>query len=86
MTKKIDNGGPAFPCEQSETQGGTWNQTFEPGMTLRDWFAGQALIAIATSEHSIVSETSFDEKLDIETIYARFAYQTADAMLKAREE
>ncbi len=41
MTMK-DNGGPAFPCQQAETQDGCWNQTFDSGMSLRDWFAGQA--------------------------------------------
>ena len=39
----IDNGGTAFPCEQSETQDGRWNMTFDPGMTLRQWYAGMAL-------------------------------------------
>lgn len=32
----------AFPCEQHETSEGNWNQTFEPGMTLRDYFAAHA--------------------------------------------
>ena len=43
MSNKKDTGGPAFPSEQHETLDGTWNQTFGSGMTLRDWFAGQAL-------------------------------------------
>ena len=32
----------AFPCEQHETSDGTWNQTHERGMTLRDYFAAHA--------------------------------------------
>ncbi len=42
-------GGPAFPfvpSTQPENQDGTWNQECEPGdpgMSLLDWFAGQAL-------------------------------------------
>lgn len=38
MTK--DDGGPAFPTEQGFKPNGEWNQTYEPGMSLRDWFAG----------------------------------------------
>lgn len=37
-----NTGGPAFPAEQHETNDGNWNQTFDPGMTLRDYFAAHA--------------------------------------------
>lgn len=40
---KINDGGPAFPCEQHETQDGTWNQTFDPGMSLHAYIATMAL-------------------------------------------
>ena len=43
----------------------------QPGMTLRDWFAGQALVACA----------DWDDPREA----ARHAYRVADAMLKARE-
>ena len=46
MTQTPDNGGPAFPSEQTETQDGCWNQTYEAGMTLREYAALQALPAI----------------------------------------
>jgi hypothetical protein len=39
---KIDDGGPAFPGEQGYTPQG-WNQTFEQGMSLQDYYIGQAL-------------------------------------------
>lgn len=45
----------------------------ERGMTLRDWFAGQALANVYTA-----SENSPDK-------VAEWAYQIADAMLAARE-
>ena len=45
-----------------------------PGMTLRDWFAGQALAALIASE---VNETSHGDSED--------AYMYADAMLAARD-
>jgi hypothetical protein len=38
----VKDGGPAFPCEQGHGPDGTWNQTFDSGMTLRDYFARQA--------------------------------------------
>lgn len=37
-----DNGGPAFPVNGPNGD--------HPGMSLLDWFAGQALVAIAHSE------------------------------------
>jgi hypothetical protein len=39
MSDKINDGGPAFPCEQSVDSQGNWNQTFEGGMSLREYAA-----------------------------------------------
>jgi hypothetical protein len=36
--------------ERTDAEGGTWNQTWNPGMTLRDWFAGQVLVGLLSSE------------------------------------
>ena len=62
----INDGGPAFPVQNG------YGQVF--GMTLRDWFAGQALVSMGveyTHEwHASVAEC---------------AYRYADAMLRARE-
>jgi len=38
-----EDGGSAFPSEQGHTNEGLWNQTYNSGMTLRDWFSGKAL-------------------------------------------
>ncbi len=89
------DGGPAFPCEQSETQNGQWNQSFEPGMTLLDYFAAHA------SEDDIqsVKPRIPDERRIVEfgdgrkgPIYTApenwrqiARYLHAQAMLKARE-
>jgi hypothetical protein len=54
------------------TDGGT------PGMTLRDWFAGQALATIIHLTQS--REGGWDE-----VAVAAGAYAVADAMLAARE-
>lgn len=64
---KIDDGGPAFP---------TKGLAFEiPGMSLRDWFAGQALAGIIARYSTDNAESD-----------ARVAYQYADAMLKLRDK
>jgi hypothetical protein len=60
---------PAFPFPT--------NHPAHEGMTLRDWFAGQALAGI-TGDPSV-------EDMDQNEI-ARAAYLYADAMLEARGE
>ena len=46
----------------------------KPGLTLRDWFAGQALAGIAS-----------DPTIDLSLVErAEWSYRMADAMLKAR--
>jgi hypothetical protein len=42
MSDPIDYGGRAFPTEQGHIPEGTWNQTYDPGMSLRDYFAAHA--------------------------------------------
>lgn len=65
----IKDGGPAFPFE-----GGGFYQP-EPGMTLRDYFAGKALEGLLSDSKVKASTRAF----------ARDSYALADAMLKARE-
>ena len=64
---RIDISGPAFPvgldCDQY-------------GMTLRDWFAGQALVGL------IINPETGGHVQD----FAKCAYNYADAMLKEREK
>lgn len=67
-----DNGGPAFPAQ--------WDDKDNEGMTLRDWFAGQALVGIINAcamDARVRGETS-------EMLFARKAYSVADAMIAAR--
>lgn len=66
---------PAFP----NTGNSVWSMPPSPGMTLRDWFAGQALTADLTA--GLVNGTD-----NTMTDYAEDAYRMADAMLKAREQ
>lgn len=78
MTDKIEDGGPAFPTGPN-TQPGFYQHH---GMTLRDWFAGQALAGWLasfgeTDRHPVEKGT--------QDITAANAYAMADAMLAARK-
>ncbi len=46
MTTQPDNGGPAFPTHDNVNDPRCDGFMAYPGMTLRDWFAGQALIGV----------------------------------------
>lgn len=71
----INDGGPAFPRTQFTTAEG--DRIGPDGMSLRDWFAGQALASPALFMDG--GGRFPPEKT------ARLAYQTADAMLQQRE-
>ena len=64
-----DDGGPAFPHSSSPMRG----DLTEWGMTLRDWFAGQALAGMLDRAYGIKCE-----------IIAARSYEMADAMIAAR--
>lgn len=70
-------GGPAFPFVQWRSPDGMIHSDLSAGMTLRDWFAGQIIAAII--------ETYGIKYASNVTAHALFAYEQADAMLKARE-
>lgn len=78
MTDNINDGGPAFPG--AELPG---HPKHPPGMSLRDWFAGQALTGFLS--HPAVLRYK-GEVADREFHYAAMAYELADAMLKQRGE
>ena len=63
---KAPDGGPAFPTQEVYRV---------KGITVRDWFAGKALMGLLSTEH----DCSFEE-------IAHDCYQYADAMLKRRKE
>lgn len=80
-----DNGGPAFPRAASRIQFSSGDVEYHEaaeGMSLRDWFAGQALIGLM---HSDSARAEFDLKGGfIQEHAARLAYLCADALLSAR--
>jgi hypothetical protein len=65
----MKNNTPAFPNE-----GGAGNLWNDKGMTLRDYFAAKAMQGMMHDVSQPVGE-----------VIAEWAYQVADAMLKARE-
>ena len=67
---EIKDGGAAFPLMRSING--------SDGMTLRDYFAAQALAGICANQDNRVYGNSME--------FARAAYRLADAMLKAREQ
>ncbi len=89
-----DDGGQAFPSEFYETEHGDRVQAFagSPGMTLRDWFAGQVVAAYATTVVSAHPETlaksaaSEGYKGTYDGYIALRAYKVADAMIAERSK
>lgn len=77
MTKpKINDGGPAFPVEGFPGDAHFPTVVPKPGMTLRDYFAGQALAGLIACAN--VNKPTRND-------YAEAAYNYADAMLAARD-
>lgn len=77
-----DNGGAAFPMPGGPKDAyGNFSNRPQSGMTLRDWFAGQALVAIVGAPISIG-----DVPITGESEFAKAAYAFADAMLAERSK
>lgn len=74
---KIDDGGPAFPCEG----GGQSGLHAAPGMTLREWFAGQTLSGLVSRADGGYSSYSLGDPEDV-ALLAQRAVQIADALLR----
>jgi hypothetical protein len=71
----MNDGGPAFPVVCNDL---SKYQLVEPGMSLRDWFAGMAMQAF-------LSEYGSDEKEEDQQI-AEVVYKLADAMIAERNK
>lgn len=76
MSNPIKDGGPAFPLI-SHTDCNGFRREAQDGMTLRDYFAGQALAGWLACPNT--------KPLDTTEKYAVEAYRLADAMIAARE-
>lgn len=72
-----DENPSAFPLQANDGCGNFMEPEY--GMTLRDWFAGQAVSALV---HQVLSSEA--DARDTPLLVASFAYDIADAMLAAR--
>lgn len=88
-----DDSGPAFPCRITTDGGSRDGLYFEVGMSLRDYFASQALTGLIgklplfdrQGEHGISAPT-IEEIHAIRKDATRSAYDYADAMLEERSK
>jgi len=90
---KINDGGPAYPSHAGDPEmTDPRNRISCGGLSIRDYFAGQALVAIIKAEES-ADVDSIKERARIRQRNhrakfrdAKRAYAVADAMLAARSE
>jgi hypothetical protein len=88
MSNLIENGGPAFPfAKEMETISGL---QFSTGMSLRDWFAGQAMeTEIRNHQKFTQYAAAYGEKQPPpkpKFTREQARYNFADAMLEARSK
>lgn len=74
LEERLDDGGPAFPWTTCGSEGYSGQNGHNDGMSLRDYFAGQALCGYVSRASQISVKAG-----------AKFAYMLADAMLEARK-
>lgn len=81
---KTNDGGPAFPQHGWSSNPEALRRMKETGggMTLRDWFAGQAMTGWLASYSGLSVHPAADET---HASLATYSYAIADAMLAARE-
>lgn len=90
MSFPINDGGPAFPAQLAFSPDGAAHIASEyyasgEGMSLRDWFAGQALAGWCAASPLVRKEPLNMTVGHAESI-ATGCYRYADAMLKARNQ
>lgn len=71
---KRDDGGQVYPSEQGQDAEGKWNQTYEAGITRRDWLAGLAMQSVVGLAGARTTQEA-----------VRWAYALADAMIAEGE-
>ena len=80
MSEQPTDGGPAFPVHGGHhPDDDPRNQILGGGMSLRDWFAGQAMAGILANVRINAADGGYSPAMA-----AADAFTTADAMLAAR--
>lgn len=86
--EKINDGGPAFPDLYQDSHSGAYQH--HNGMSLRDYFAGQALSGLCANQDvkAMYKADIVDEQRakGVDNSYAKIAYRLTDAMIKARTQ
>lgn len=87
MSAPIDDGGPAFPAIETwwNTKTGKHEPVGPKGMSLRDWFAGQALIGILSNHDLLMRVDQEIADVSSRAAVSIYAYGVADSMLVARK-
>lgn len=81
MSDTPKDGGSAFPAKTPDSHPGFRHG----GMSLRDWFAGQALLMVGTLVGAeSITHVAAKRSLTIGETVAGMAYDVADAMLAER--
>jgi hypothetical protein len=80
MSAEFNDGGPAFPSQTTEEG---WTKDHFPDMTLRDYFAAEALPAVCSMVNAGTHQRGPADASGADWI-ATSAYRLADAMLAAR--
>jgi len=84
VSKTIDDGGPAFPETRWEDL--THQEMQWTGMTLRDWFAGQAVTGwLASPESDKLLQRCEGNLEDALNRMSQASYMLADAMIATRK-
>ena len=81
MDNTKQDGGPAFPRTGVGNAGHSYDVPPQDGMSIRDWFAGQALAGI----HAALQASNWPQEAWHRDA-AACAYMAADAMLAEREK
>lgn len=91
MNNTKNDGGPAFPqlvnsgviCMTAD-ETPVFDKELKGGMSIRDWFAGQALAGMVNA--TLCASLHNSAQTPQEDVLATWAYAQADAMLAARGE
>ena len=87
MKDEIDDGGPAFPCPITSTDGGGTELSNEyglGGMSLRDYFAAKAMQGMLSNAEMMQNDKGVRNNTFAN--YAAAAYIQADAVLAERSK
>ncbi len=85
---KNNDGGPAFPLVlQEKDEEGRVSPVIQVGMSLLDYFAGQALVGISSHKEDFdnVVETARAAGDNVSVVLAQIAYYRAEAMIDEKQ-